>query len=149
MTEQLQYRDIMRVDFYLIRSARRSVENLCCQLCSKAFSDGQNVAIISTDEQQAKLIDDLLWQQPAQRFIPHGLAAEPSAQHAPVVIGTIRSDSQIVINLAPEQVTTSPGHKLERILEIVADSDSARAAARERFRGYKQQGASLHTHELS
>ena len=141
----------MRVDFYLLRDTRKTVENVCCLLCAKAFDDGQNVAVLSRDDAQTQHLDQLLWCTPPQRFIPHGQAGTPAARGAAVVIGAISADSHVVINLAAAEhaVPLPPAHQVQRILEIVADDEAARTLARQRYRQYQHHGAQLHTHDLS
>lgn len=136
----------MRVDFYLIRNAEKSPESICCQLCAKAYSDGQRVGILTASQQQAEHLDDLLWQTPPQRFIPHGLYGSEDANGAAIIIGGAPAEAKIVINLRDgEQALTLPA---TRIMEIIADDDTARASARQRYRAYQQAGAELHSHEL-
>jgi len=140
----------MRVDFYLLRDPRKQVETLCCQLCAKAFDDRHTVAVLCGNEDQATQLDQWLWQVPPQRFIPHGRAGTAAARGSVVLINSVAPDSQIVINLSGgEHAVELPAqHHVQRILEIVADDDTARAQARRRYRHYQQSGAELHTHEL-
>lgn len=138
----------MRVDFYLIRDAKKSAEQLCCQLCAKAFSDEQQMAVLCLDEQQCQRIDTMLWQRPAARFIPHGLANSPAAQKAMVVIGEVTEPTQMIVNLGHEMPKLPATHQVQRILDIVPNSEAARSAARERYRQYRALGAALHSHEL-
>jgi DNA polymerase-3 subunit chi len=138
----------MRVDFYLIRDAKKSAEQLCCQLCAKAFSDEQQLAVLCNDQQQSKQVDTMLWQRPAQRFIPHGLATSEAAHKAMVVIGAVDEHTQMVVNLGHALPELPVTHQVQRILDIVPNSEAARSAARERYRQYRQMGADLHSHEL-
>lgn len=138
----------IRVDFYLLRDSRRSVEQVCCQLCAKVMDEGQQLAVLTRDPAHSRVLDQQLWQQPAARFIAHGIHGEASARHAPLLIGASTEASQVIVNLSDQLPRFDEQSKVQRILEIIADNDAARAAARQRYRAYQQQGAELHNHDL-
>ncbi|GAB4181694.1 MAG: hypothetical protein Tsb002_01920 [Wenzhouxiangellaceae bacterium] len=139
----------MRVDFYLLRNTRKTALSVCATLCAKAYDEYHQLAVLLPESEQPGF-DALLWQQPPNRFIPHGIAGHDAAVGAPVVIGEIQPQVEALINLCggdqppplPEQ------HRIQRILEIVDDSDAARAQARQRYRHYHQWGAELFNHEI-
>ena len=140
-----------RVDFYILQDMERSaMHRFACRLVARALRGGQTSYLHTTTEAQARELDDLLWDYPPHRLIPHGRLDTPAAQGAPVVIGqqtqsvdTVPSDG-LLINLS-DDVPTFLG-RFERVAEIVVGE--RRATGRERYRYYRDRGYPLFHHEL-
>jgi len=98
-------------------------------------------------------MDDLLWSFKPESFIPHtivGLDDEMEEDdEVPVLIGYPGNETtrgQLLINLSAE---LPEGHgDFERIAEIVANSDEAKAISREHWNAYKTLGLELNHHQL-
>ncbi len=166
-----------RIDFYsLVSGSRHDIVATTCLLIEKACSRGQRVHTHTDDPALAKSIDQHLWNFRADSFIPHivleqvgeqavqqdvmhatpthDLALTPSSlnllpPNMQVTIGTDvtpQACDGVLINLA--QTVPTFFSRFKRTLEIVDDSDTARAQSRDRYRFYQKRGYPLQHHTL-
>ena len=134
-----------QIDFYLLRDSNLAPEELACRLAGKSYESGHSVLLLSDDEAQRERLDELLWTFDPRRFVPHGLVGRPEASGAPVRIGTEEQPEAIIIDLRDGPPLEG---EPERVLDVVADNDAARDAARRRYRSYRDTGARLQHHEI-
>ena len=89
---------------------------------------------------EARTLDELMWDSPAGRFLPHGTG--PAGKDSPVHIfdsgEEIPSGRDVIINLASTAVPEPT--RFSRLLEIVPPRADQRTASREKFRQYRDQG---------
>lgn len=140
-----------RVDFYLLSQTQVQERYLyICRLARKAYNHSNQIYIHCDNEQQARIIDELLWTFHDTSFIPHQLiiAADSTASStikAPIAIGYQTSQhifNDVLINL--NQNVPDFFQKYKRILEIVCNEQQAKQFAREHFRYYRQHDCELH-----
>lgn len=135
-----------RVDFYILQDIDQSAAHrFACRLALKALSSGAPVHLHAGAEAVARDLDELLWQYPEQRFVPHE-CEDAATGAAPVVIGwnpPERPDG-LLINLG-DSVPTFFG-RFERVAEIIVQE--RRDVGRERYRFYRDRGFPLFHHEL-
>ena len=114
-----------------------------------AWERGHTAQVLTSDDEQARQFDDLLWNSPAERFVPHAIAGTQDAEAAPVQITTAEGlvDGDLLINLSREPIA-DPG-RFARLLEIVPHKPADREASREKFRYYRNQGLEPQTHDIS
>ncbi|MGS0674338.1 DNA polymerase III subunit chi [Shewanella sp. 0m-4] len=133
------------------KSAQDQVYLLACQLAERAFATQELVYIHCQDQQQAYAIDELLWQFEPQSFVPHNLKGEGPIGGAPVEIGFDRLGANkkrhLLLNLADQvpQFAVNFG----QIIDFVANDDSHKAIARDRYRQYRALGIALTTQDLA
>ncbi len=141
----------LRVDMYLLRDGSGDSAALVCQLVGKAWPAHRAVQLACRDRQQCSQLDQLLWQLPKGRFIGHSVSDGNTDKNTPVLISTqtrpAHNDTVLVEWRSAATIAGNCG-EFARILDIVDNSDSARAAARERYKAYRQLTTELHTHEL-
>lgn len=142
------------ITFYLHDQADESAWlSQVCQLVAEQFSQRRKIAVRAQSQEQAERFDELLWQQPPERFIPHNLVGEGPNGGAPVVIGWDQPleeygiGRQLVVNLANDCAPFVRG--VQRIIDFVPLQDDEKELARERFRTYRRTGASIDTQPLS
>ena len=64
----------IRVDFYLLPSYQNDARWLiACRLLEKAYAKGHKVYVLCNNQQDAELLEDLLWTLKEESFIPHTL----------------------------------------------------------------------------
>lgn len=137
-----------QVDFYLLGSDHQDPRHLACKLALMALERGHRIDIITAGSEEADRMDELLWEFPEQRFIPHDRHGGPTERHAPVRIGTAPPKSgDVVINLTPEPLTEP--QRCRRLLEIVPHRKADREASRSKYRAYTDQGLQPATHEIN
>ena len=132
--------DSCQVDFYVLARPGQSAEHLACKLAMMAWEQGHHVAVLTADEAEADSLDEVMWDYPPGRFLPHCRGqADPET---PVSIDTcaaeIPADRNVVINLADSAIP-EPG-RFRRLLEIVPGVEQKRLASRQKFREYRNMG---------
>jgi len=136
-----------RVAFYVLQSAKLNPLRVACKLAIKAWEHGQPVAIIAGSTSDAAAIDDLLWDAPPERFIPHDMAKPGKTRRSPIVIGcndTEDTQAEVTINLSEDPIR----HSGSRILEIVTCATESLDRSRKKYAHYRQLGYQLETHKL-
>ncbi len=140
-----------RVDFYILQDVEQTaMRRFACRLAAKATENGKQTYLHAATDAEAREIDELLWDYPPNRMIPHGLLGKPEAEGAPVLIGhqTHSPDhlptDGLLINLM-DDVPPFLG-RFERVAEIVVGEK--RASGRARYRYYRDRGYPLFHHEL-
>lgn len=142
-----------RVDFYVLgERAAQARELFACRLTEKAWRLKHRVYLHAASGEAAREVDQLLWTFRDGSFVPHALedeAGEAAADRAPVRIGAggePRFEAELLINLGHEVPLFFS--RFDRVAEIVAGTDEEKAAARERFRFYRDRGYALETHQI-
>lgn len=137
------------VSFYILTSEQEhAIDRTACRLAARAFDEGMRTLILVNDDSTATYLDDLLWQQPENRFIPHTrVSVDPKIDvRTWIATGTDQvREAQLLINL-----THDKPHKFDsydRIFEIVAKSNTEES--REKYRFYRSRGCELDTYEIS
>lgn len=136
-----------RIDFYILEDEGLDAAlRFACRLSLKAYQGGHAVHIRASDPEQADNLDELMWDYPRQRFIPHRLNGRDSAA-APIHIGVEEPDVSegLLINLGLD-VPTYFG-RFDRVAEIIVGA--TRAEGRDRYSHYRKRGYPLHHHELN
>ena len=137
-----------QVDFYVLARPDQSAERLACRLAMMAWEQGHNVAVLTADENEAESLDEIMWDYPPGRFLPHSRGQ--AGPETPVSINThtaqIPADRDVVINLADTAV--SEPDRFKRLLEIVPGVEQKRLASRQKFREYRDLGLSLASHTI-
>ncbi|MEM7001110.1 MAG: DNA polymerase III subunit chi [Pseudomonadota bacterium] len=134
-----------RVDFYLLTDLGDDARmRFACQLCLRAMKAGTVVHIHTRDTAHANAVDELLWDYPRHRFLPHSVndasASSPihiSDQEPSLTEGTL-------INLTDE-VPKFFG-RFDRVAEIIVGE--GKASGRDRYQFYRDRGYPLHHHNL-
>ena len=145
------------IDFYLLGVASKGADRVVCQLALMAWERNQKIFIITSTESSAKQLDELLWQYPEGRFLPHtmtglvrtDLPKDIDAGKAPINIGTLSSLNQtdVVINLCPEAVPQP--QRFSRVLEIVPFATDEREASRMKYKSYRNLGLTPRMQEIN
>lgn len=116
-----------------------------CQLCASLYRQSLKVFVYCANQQDAELVDEVLWQFDAHSFVPHNLAGEGPARGAPVEISwsAPRTQRQVLINLT----STVPDfvHRFSQIIEFVPAAESDKDIARQKYKHYRQLGVTPQT----
>ena len=135
-----------RVDFHF--NAPEKLE-YGCRLVRKILRAGQRVVVFADPVSIAKF-DAALWTFSQLDFIPHVAAGDALAAQTPVLLCSEAVETahcDVLVNLG----TGTPAFfsRFERLIEVVGPDDDDRAAARERWRYYKDRGYPLESHDLA
>jgi len=137
-----------QVDFYVLGDSALTADQLACRLAMMAWERGHKIAVLTETTDLANKLDQLMWDYPAGRFLPH--SADPGDKRSPVIIGKsdmeLPGGSEVIINLTP--TTISGPDRFKRLVEIVPGSPSQRTASRNKFRSYREQGLNPVSHSV-
>lgn len=115
-----------------------------CELAAELYSQRKKSVVLCANKAQAEAIDELLWQLPAQRFVPHNLAGEGPNGGAPVeIVWELHSlpRKPCLINLS-EQLPPNLG-QFQQIIDFVPVAESAKQLARQRYKQFQQAGCQM------
>jgi len=139
----------MQVQFYLLPDQPTAAHEpatmpahvaLVCQLCADFYRAGLRVLVFCANQQDAELLDEVLWQFDAERFVPHNLTGEGPPRGAPIEISWLppKNSRQVLINLTA--MVPAFASRFSQIIEFVPADDTGKASARQRFKHYRQHG---------
>ena len=137
---------MISIDFYFNTADKLQV---ACRLAGKAMAQGKRLLIYAPQADTAQRIDRLLWTWQANGFVPHCAAHDPLASETPVLIASAadaHTVCDVLLNLAPD--TPPAFERYERLLELVAQDDEDRQAARGRYKFYRERGFRIADHDL-
>ncbi|EHL29680.1 DNA polymerase III subunit chi [Legionella drancourtii] len=140
----------IRVDFYLLESDQNQARWLvACRLLEKAYARGHRVYVFCNHQQDAELLDELLWTFKEDSFIPHNLQGEGPEPPPPIQIGygnEPRGFNDILLNLTNH---IPPFYaKFKRVMELVANIEAEKEQSRANYREYRAKGCELYTHPI-
>ncbi len=139
-----------RIDFYLLDSDSAGERDLTvCRLAHKAFRLGHRIYMLTSNAEESRTLDRLLWTFSAGSFVPHELNSNQRNPAVRIVIGDAEPAAEfddVLINLAHEVPPCFS--RFQRVAEIVGREDEDKQRAREHFRFYRDRGYPLHTHTL-
>lgn len=137
-----------QVDFYVLQDEAQSADLLACRLALMAWEQGKRIMVLAASDGECERLDELMWEHPQGRFLPHALVRDGSA---PVMIGSNSElpglATDVLINLTATAVP-QPG-RFQRLLELVPANDGQRTASREKFREYRASGLEPATHSIN
>lgn len=139
------------VTFYVLNSESLYDRYLfACKLIEKAYHNGKFCYVLLDTFEQCQRLDDMLWTFRSGSFVPHqlfnGVSPEITSQ---VLIGTLNAPTDwqnVVFNLSSQLPQT--WQQAERVLEILDNNETTKAAGRERYRAYKNVGIDITTHKI-
>lgn len=139
----------MRVDFYLLKKASLSGEQLACRLIEKAYERNHRVLVYCQTAHRAALFDDLLWTYQADSFIPHSLQGAQDLPQAPIQITYDDNHTHFNDILLNMTATIPRFHaQFQRIIEIVQNNEEAKIISRQHYKTYRSLQYELHTHSI-
>ena len=138
------------VSFYVLPTESiHERDEFACKLIEKAYRSGCFCYVLTDNIEQSQKINDLLWTFRAGSFVPHQLYTGqlPDIKNI-ILIGSLDAPEnwqKTVINLSshcPEQF-----NKIERLLEILDNSEATKELGRNRYRHYQQSNIKITTHK--
>ena len=120
-----------------------------CRLLRKIQRAGQR-AVVYAPPLELSALDRELWTFSALDFIAHVPAGDALAGATPILLCSepvATPHSEVLVNLAAQ--TPSFFSRFERLIEVVTQADDDRAAARDRWRFYKERGYPLTSFDLA
>jgi DNA polymerase III subunit chi len=137
-----------RVDFYILDDQTHDASlRFACRLGLKAYLGGHAVHVHVEDGATATALDELMWDYPKHRFLPHEIVAPDTTPASPIQISHLppHYSEGLLINLSHE-VPAFFG-RFDRVAEIIVGEH--REQGRARYAHYRDRGYPLHHHELN
>jgi DNA polymerase-3 subunit chi len=139
------------VTFYVLNSESLYDRYLfACKLIEKAYNSGKFCYVLLDSIEQCQRLDDMLWTFRAGSFIPHQIFNNvPPEITSQVLIGVENAPmnwQNVVFNLSSKLPET--WQQAERVLEILDNNETTKAAGRERYRAYRNVGIEITTHNI-
>lgn len=137
-----------QVDFYLLPEGDESNRiDFACRLAETIWRKGHRLYIHTSDEQQARALDEKLWSFKPDAFIPHGLIGNQPP--SPVEIGWQEDPGDhhdVLLNLDLKV----PMHfsRFQRVAEIIDDSEAVREPKRADWKFYKERGYPVRANDM-
>jgi DNA polymerase-3 subunit chi len=128
------------VEFLLLESNGQWLTSSLTSL-SKLYLEHERVLVISSQQQQLEQLDEVLWHNSAEQFIPYSLDSECYANSTPVLLTTNQPERlrfKALLNLSDRALRTP--EQFRAIIEIVPVDDKEKEAARERYKTYRHLG---------
>ena len=138
-----------KADFYVLPSSDPDARGrFLCRLVEKIGALGHQIYIQTPDEQEAKRIDQLLWEYRPEAFIPHHLLGDDKIS-SPVQIGwneqrPEHKDVYVNLNLDIPQDAL----EFERILEVVVQTEDVLTSTRKNYKTYQSNGIQIDMHDM-
>jgi DNA polymerase-3 subunit chi len=143
-----------QVMFYLLEQDNNEEKQYASLLhaCFQAayfYRQSKRVFIYTNDQQQAHLVDELLWSFEPDSFVPHNLVGEGQKNGSAVEISwqTPSNRRAILINLS----STVPNfaNQFSHIVDFVPADNTLKQQARERYKMYRQLGFQVDNQSVS
>ncbi|QCO56718.1 DNA polymerase III subunit chi (plasmid) [Pseudorhodobacter turbinis] len=117
------------VMFYHLTAS--SMEETARALLTRSLQAGWRVMLRGTDAAGLERLDTILWQGPAESFLPHGLAGGTHDAQQPVLLGTgaIANDAKALMAVEGAEVSPDEAEGLERVFILFNGHDDAAVAA--------------------
>lgn len=139
------------VSFYILPTESLQDRYLfACKLIEKAYRSRSYCYVLTDSPEQSRKLDDLLWTFRAGSFIPHQLytGEQPELEQV-ILIGSLPAPEnwqKVLFNLSSHYPDFGP--PTGRILEILDNSETTKAAGRERYKQYQKTGIEIATHKM-
>jgi DNA polymerase-3 subunit chi len=121
-----------------------------CRLVRKIHRSGLRVVVCSSDPARLAAFDQALWTFSPHDFVPHVMASDRLAAETPVLLTADAEAAPwypVLVNLGDD--TPAGFARFERLIELVGAGEAERAAARSRWRFYRDRGYALTLHDMA
>jgi DNA polymerase III subunit chi len=142
---------VPEISFYVLPTESTKERYLfVCKLIEKAYRSGSFAYVLTHSMEQNQLIDNLLWTFRPGSFIPHQVyTGELPLIDNSILIGSGKPPEnwrKVLINMSPE--CPQEFQKIEKIFEILDNSEETKTWGRQRYRQYQQVGIEIITHNM-
>lgn len=136
-----------QVDFYFNAADKY---RLAASLSSKALAQAARLFVFTPDDKVTQHMESLLWSFQQTSFIPHCRSTHALAAETPVIVDH-EAESLIHDDVLLNLCTTHPPFfsRFRRLIEIVGNDEADKAAARERFKFYRDRGYEISRHDVA
>ena len=131
-----------RVTFCIVEDEQEaSRKKLSCSLASEICYRRNRSHILTSDEEYSKAIDELLWEYPEDRFVPHEVGIEPSTACLVTIDHRCPAQNSDTTLVNTTQDIPANAEEFQEIFEVFLHSE--RQHAREIYRAYREKSFEL------
>ncbi len=119
----------------------RRVEDALPRLLERVIASNQRAVVLAETEEQVEALASHLWTYSAESFLPHGSARDGFSQHQPIFLTASEENPNgaTILVVVDERIPAFVG-EFGRCLDLFNDSEPSKAAARDRWRFYRDAG---------
>jgi len=120
------------------------------ELSESAIRKGRRLMLFSPDMEVAAKVENYLWTNPAIGFTPHCRSDHTLAGVTPIIIdcdGEQLAHDDVLVNLQSQHPPFFS--RFRRLIEIVGVDEADKAAARDRYRFYRDRGYEIKSFDAS
>jgi DNA polymerase-3 subunit chi len=136
-----------QIDFYFNVADKYK---LAASLSQKAQAQAARVFLFTPDEIATKQVEAVLWSFQQTSFVPHCRSRHALAAQTPTIVdhdAEVLVHDDILLNLCPNYPAFFS--RFQRLIEVVGNEESDKAAGRERYRFYLDRGYELRRHDMA
>lgn len=136
-----------RIEFYFNVSDKYQK---VAELSEKALAKGRKLTIFTENDAMSSEVQSALWQHNPTSFLANSKVDEVDSIYSPIVIDALGANflqDDVLINLQPVQ--TLFFSRFRYLVELVGHAEADKAAARARFRFYKDRGYDIKSTDAS
>ena len=111
------------------------------QLCERAVAKGRRLTVFTQDDAMSHVMQEKLWQHAPASFLPSAGPQDDASSYSPIILdaeGRHLIQDDILINLKAEPPPFFS--RFRYLVEIVGDEEADKAAARLRYKFYRDRG---------
>jgi len=120
------------------------------ELCERAVAKGRQLTVFTQDAAMTERMQKQLWQLSATSFLPSAGPDDMESQHASIIVDAIGKrllQDDILINLQMEHPPFFS--RFRYLVELVGVDESDKAAARVRYKFYRDRGYQVKTTDVA
>jgi len=142
-----------QVEFLLLDSNSQWISTAIASLSqfySCTYSNNERILVLADNRQYLEQLDELLWHNSSEQFIPYSLDSECYSSSAAVLLTNTQPEKvryQVALNIG-SKILINP-EQFRTIIEIVNVDDESKENARSRYKNYRQLGFPISHRQLT
>ncbi len=136
-----------QIDFYFNAANKY---RLAARLGAKSQEQATRMLLLTPDAKATAEMEHLLWTGQQTSFLPHCRSGHPLAAETPLIVDhddTVLVHDDILLNLREAQPAFFS--RFQRLIEIVSLDEADKAAARARYKFYRDRGYEIRQHDMT
>lgn len=136
-----------QIDFYFNTSDKY---RLAARLGAKSLEQSTRMFVLTPDPGATEEVDTLLWTWQQTGFLPHCRSRHPLAGETPLIVdhdASVMVHDDVLLNLCPAHPAFFS--RFRRLIEVVGLEEEDKAAARLRYKFYRDRGYEIHRHDMT
>lgn len=136
-----------QIDFYFNVSDKY---RLAARLGAKSLEQSTRMFVLTPDSTATEEVEALLWTYQQTSFLPHCRSRHPLAAETPLIVdhdASVMVHDDVLLNLCAAHPAIFS--RFRRLVEVVGLEEEDKAAARLRYKFYRDRGYEIHRHDMT